>query len=295
MEVVNTYDFTVAHPDHFKQLTVKDVLFAFYKCPQLDKHVKLFTHYNEIVYTLNGRKTLHHSGKSWDLTDNEAMFIRKTAYSQQMHHTIGWEVLAFYFQDDFLRSAFKELRQYLPLSRLPAPPMDMLIEIKISDTTRAFFYGIIPYFSQKIPPSENLLELKFKELLFNLLSDPANIDFLSYVNSIADQIKTPLWEVMEANYMFNLSIPDFARLAQRSVAVFKREFYEYYHTTPGRWLTRKRLECAKHLLDKSKKNISEISTESGFENVSHFCRVFKENFGVPPLQYRKKQTQLIFD
>ncbi len=295
MEVANTYDFTVTHPDHFKQLAAKDMLFAFYKCPQLDKHVKLFTHYNEIVYTLRGRKTLHHGGKSWDLTDNEAMFIRRTAYSQQMHHMIGWEVLAFYFQDDFLRNAFMELRQYLPLSHLPAPPTDMLIEIKVSDTTRAFFYGIIPYFSQKIPPAESLLELKFKELLFNLLTDTANINFLSYVNSISDQVKTPLWEVMEANYMFNLSIPDFARIAQRSVAVFKREFYGYYQTTPGRWLTRKRLESARHLLDKSKKNIGEISAESGFENASHFSRIFKENYGVSPLQYRKKQTQLIFD
>ena len=294
MEVINTYDFTVAHPDHFKQLAVKDILFVFYKCPQLDKHVKLFSHFNEIVYTLNGRKTLHHAGKSWDLTENEAMFIRRTAYNQQMHDVIGWEVLAFYFQDDFLRNAFKELRQHLPLSRLPAPPADMLIEIKVSDTTRAFFYGIIPYFSQAVPPAENLLELKFKELLFNLLSDPANINFLAYVNSMVDQVKTPLWEVMEANYMFNLAIPDFARLAERSVAVFKREFYEYFHTTPGRWLTRKRLECARQLIDRSKKNIGEISAESGFENVSHFSRVFKENYGVSPLQYRKKQTQLIF-
>lgn len=168
----------------------------------------------------------------------------------------------------------------------------MLIEINVNDTTRAFFYGIVPYFTQTLPPAENLLELKFKELLFNILSDPANINLLAYVSSIADQLKTPLWEVMEANYMFNLTIPDFARLAQRSVAVFKREFYDYFHTTPGRWLTHKRLECAKQLLDRSKKNVSEIVFECGFENVSHFSRIFKENYGISPIQYRKKQIEL---
>ena len=53
--------------------------------------------------------------------------------------------------------------------------------------------------------------------------------------------------------MFNLSVDEFARIAQRSVATFKREFSEYYHTTPGKWLTQKRLEYAKILLDTSKK------------------------------------------
>lgn len=96
MEVYNTYDFTVAHPDQFKQLTVKDMLFVFYKCPQVEKDLKLFTHFNEIVYTLCGKKTLRHGEKSWDLTDNSALFVRRTAYNQQLHHTIGWEVLAFY-------------------------------------------------------------------------------------------------------------------------------------------------------------------------------------------------------
>ena len=113
-------------------------------------------------------------------------------------------------------------------------------------------------------------------------------DLLAYINSIDDQYKTPLWQVMEANYTFNLAIEEFARIAQRSVATFKREFHEYYHTTPGKWLTQKRLEYAKDLLDTSKKNVSEIADESGFENITHFSRIFKEKYGLSPLQYRKK-------
>jgi hypothetical protein len=87
----NTYDFKVTHPDIVKQLTVKDMLFVYYKCPQLDRIVNLFTHYNEIVYTLNGKKTLHHREKSWDLTDNKSLFIRRTAYNQEMYDSVGWD------------------------------------------------------------------------------------------------------------------------------------------------------------------------------------------------------------
>jgi hypothetical protein len=74
----NTYDFKVARPDIIKQLTVKDMLFAYYKCPQVDKVVHVLTHYNEIAFTLSGKKTLHHREKSWTLTDNTSVFVRRT-------------------------------------------------------------------------------------------------------------------------------------------------------------------------------------------------------------------------
>jgi AraC-like DNA-binding protein len=286
--VNNTYDFRVTRTDIIQQLAVKDLLLAYYKCPQVDKILHVFSHYNEIAFTLSGKKTLHHREKSWTLTDDTSVFIRKTAYKAEKYDFEGWEVLAFCFGDDFLRQVFRECRQYLPLKNLPPPPSDMLIEINVNETTRAFFYGMVPYFSQKIPPSESLLELKFKELLFIIFSNPANGDFLSYANSIDDQYKTPLWQVMDANYTFNLAIEEFARIAQRSVATFKREFYEYYHTTPGKWLTQKRLGYAKCLLDTSKKNVSEIADESGIENLTHFSRIFKEKYGLSPLNYRKK-------
>jgi len=288
----NTYDFRVARTDIIKHLTVKDMLFVYYKCPQVDKVVDVFSHYNEIAFTLSGKKTLHHREKSWTLTNNTSLFIRRAAYTAEKYDFEGWEILAFCFQDDFLRQVFKEYRQYLPLKNLPPPPSDMLIDINVNETTRAFFYGMVPYFSQKIPPSESLLELKFKELLFNIFSDPANADLLAYINSIDDQYKTPLWQVMEANYTFNLAIEEFARIAQRSVTAFKREFQEYYHTSPGKWCTYKRLEYAKLLLGASKKNVSEVAYTSGFENLSHFSRIFKEKYHLSPLQYRRKVMTL---
>jgi AraC family transcriptional regulator, exoenzyme S synthesis regulatory protein ExsA len=139
-------------------------------------------------------------------------------------------------------------------------------------------------------PSENLLELKFKEMLFNVLSEPENSSLLAYMIRIAEQQKILLWDVMESNFMYNLSTTEFARIAGRSVASFKREFKEYYNTTPGRWLTKKRLEYAKYMLLTSKRGIGEIIYDSGFENVSHFSRIFKDNYGETPHHFRKKQA-----
>lgn len=285
--MINKYDFTLSTPDTFKVFSAKDLIFLYWICPQVDKHLKLFNHYNEIVFTLSGKKTFHHNGNSWPLTDDTALFIKKTAYTTEKHDMVGWEVLAFFFQDAFLRQVYNEYREYLPLKNLPFPPKDMFVPIKVNETIRAFCYSIVPYFKQKVPPSESLLELKFKEIIFVILSEPENAGLLSYIHSIVDQQKTPIWEVMEANYMFNLTIEEYARIAGRSVASFKREFNEHYNTSPGKWLTHKRLEQAKLHLITSKKTIGEIIYDTGFENISHFSRIFKENYGLSPLQYRQ--------
>jgi transcriptional regulator GlxA family with amidase domain len=166
-----------------------------------------------------------------------------------------------------------------------------MFEIHVSDTTRSFFYGMIPYFNQGTPPAESLLELKFKELLLNLLSDPQNSDMLAYIRSIEGQRKTPVWQVMESNYIYNLSVGEFARLAQRSIAAFNRDFREYYGTTPGKWLSEKRLSRARQLLHGSERSVSEIADDCGFENLTHFSRVFKEKYSLSPMQYRKNEKE----
>ncbi|MCU0396858.1 MAG: AraC family transcriptional regulator [Cyclobacteriaceae bacterium] len=284
----NNYDDSIADPVNIKQLAVKDTLFLYYRCPQVERQIQLFSHYNEIMFTLSGSRTMHHSGKSWTVQKHSCLFSRKTAYLQELPELVGWEVLAFYFQDSFFRQVINEYRQYLPLNNLPEPPVDMLMEINVNETTLAFFYSILPYFNQGLTPAEGLLELKFKELLFNIFLDPSNKGFLAYVNSIMDQQKTPIWQIMEANYMFNLTIEQFARMAHRSVSAFKTEFGKYYGTTPGKWLRKKRLEHAKLLLETSDKSVSDVAFNSGFENVSHFSKAFKEMYGTSPVQYRNR-------
>ena len=94
-------------------------------------------------------------------------------------------------------------------------------------------------------------------------------------------------EIMESNFRFNLSLEEYARLCHRSLSSFKRDFQTTFQEPPGKRLLRKRLEYSAALLRTSKMNVTEIAFESGFEDVSHFSRVFKERFRVPPMTYRE--------
>lgn len=50
-----------------------------------------------------------------------------------------------------------------------------------------------------------------------------------------------------------------------------------------------RIQQAKYLLEAEEtKQVQQIAYESGFENVSHFSRYFKEKLGITPKEYRKK-------
>ncbi len=285
--MLNVYDAMLSDPAYFRQLAVKDALLFNYQCPQMEKWVDLYTTYNHIIYTVEGHKIVSRPGVSKELTEGNLIFLKKGAFNQGRFHDVEWKVIVFCVSDDYLRRLFKECRPQLPLQKLQSLPPDTLIDLQTDSLLKGYFLGLLPYFTQQPPPAESLLELKFRELLLTILSNPANTGLLSYLNGISDDGKPPLPEIMEANFSYNLSLEEFARISQRSLTIFKKEFSRLFKTTPGKWLVKKRLDYASSLLVSSEKNVNEIAYDCGFESATHFSRVFKEQFGVSPLQYRK--------
>jgi len=98
-------------------------------------------------------------------------------------------------------------------------------------------------------------------------------------------------EIMEANFRFNLSLEEYAKLCHRSLSSFKREFQARFQESPGKWLLQKRLDYSAALLrNHPKMNVTEIAFESGFEDVSHFSRAFKAQYRFSPIVYRQKSS-----
>ena len=57
------------------------------------------------------------------------------------------------------------------------------------------------------------------------------------------------------------------------------------------WITALRIDYAKRLLAQYPElTVANISEKSGFQSPSHFIRLFKENVGCTPIQWRKKET-----
>ena len=164
--------------------------------------------------------------------------------------------------------------------------MKSIVRIKNDVALSAFFLSMHAYFAGQERISELLLQLKAKELIASLLVSGSNPALAEYFRSFIHRDATPVSEIMEANFRFNLSLDDFARLSHRSLSSFKRDFRSHFKETPAQWLQQKRLDHAAALFRRTKMNVTDIVFESGFKDASHFSRVFKQRFGVSPNHYR---------
>src|SRR4030095_37014 len=286
--MINIYEALKNFPGPAKRLECKGLMFTNYDCPQPEGKERMFVEYNYIVYVLSGRRVMHKNGRTWELKEGVCAFVKKGAHINERQGTESWCVMAFFMPDHFLKQLLIENKNSLPLKNLPEAAVDYLLPLDVNELSRSFFLSMLPYFAQTPPPPENLVELKFKELILSLLSNKENARFLSYLNNLSQKDQPSIEEIMQNNFTFNLTLADYAKLACKSVPTFNREFKRIFKDTPAKWILKKRIALASELLENSNLNIGEICYECGFENQTHFSRVFKEKTGTSPLQFRTK-------
>jgi len=292
--MINVHDFLQSQGEDYKKLSFKDLLFVHYRCPQEEQYATLYTHLNYFLYVMHGKKTFYHPGRVYALNEGTCAFIRKGGFTQERFFDTDWQLMAFFVPDNYLWNFVAEYRSSLPVRPLTRPIDEQVVTLHVNELSRAFFDSMVPYFFETPAVPEHLVEMKFREMIFLLLSDPRNQPLLSLV-SLLDQRQLNLREVMETNYRYNLSLEEFARIANRSLSAFKREFLAVYKVPPGKWLLNKRLDLAELLLCSSAKPVSDIVEECGFESQTHFNRVFKQRFGAAPLHHRVQKQLAIKD
>jgi AraC family transcriptional regulator, exoenzyme S synthesis regulatory protein ExsA len=95
-------------------------------------------------------------------------------------------------------------------------------------------------------------------------------------------------------YLFQpLTLEELAALSNRSLATFKRDFQRQYRTAPRQWINQQRLQHARMLLQTTDRQVTDIALTCGFENVSHFIRIFRKAFGATPLTIRESIRETI--
>ena len=64
-------------------------------------------------------------------------------------------------------------------------------------------------------------------------------------------------------------------------------FHQNYGCTVNEYISKLRIDRAKHLLITTASTVFEISQAVGISNYTYFCKLFKKKEGVSPLEYRK--------
>ncbi|OHR66958.1 hypothetical protein HMPREF3291_00865 [Bacillus sp. HMSC76G11] len=94
-------------------------------------------------------------------------------------------------------------------------------------------------------------------------------------------------EYVDEHFHENINLPDIANSLNVSSSYLSREFKRVTGFTLIEFITTKKVRHAKNLLGNSFLQVTEIASEVGYNNVTHFNWIFKKKVGMSPGKYRK--------
>jgi AraC family transcriptional regulator, exoenzyme S synthesis regulatory protein ExsA len=288
--MLNFYEHVRTHPELLRQFSCRNLLFLINECPPDFKRGEFWAEHNAFVYVIVGRHNLYSRERIWHLQPGSTVFVKKGGLGVERVDADPYCALMFYIPDEYIGSFTREHAHLLSSVDPSLVSTEKVLPVQTTAVMEAFYQSVLPYFSITTPPPENLVELKFRELLLHIITNKENRELTAYFCRLMTNHKDDLQEIMECNCLYDLRLNDYARLCHRSLSSFKRSFQEIFGTAPGRWILQKRLDTATRLLKQSNKLVADAAYESGFKNIAHFNRVFKQHYGVSPLQYRKQPS-----
>ena len=96
-------------------------------------------------------------------------------------------------------------------------------------------------------------------------------------------------DFMEAHVDGDIGVDDLASVACLSPFHFSRAFKEATGLTPHRFLSQRRLQRARRLLDSAELSITDVALMTNFSSQASFTRAFSRIIGLSPGEYRKRQ------
>lgn len=91
-----------------------------------------------------------------------------------------------------------------------------------------------------------------------------------------------------------LSMTQLAQWVHLSPSHLRQLYVDHFKMPPAQRLKLLRVEQAAHYLSRTTLSVKEIAALCGFSNISHFSRVFKQETGKSPRQYRQMQANHAF-
>ncbi|MFF8832463.1 GlxA family transcriptional regulator [Streptomyces sp. NPDC015131] len=84
-----------------------------------------------------------------------------------------------------------------------------------------------------------------------------------------------------------IPLRELAARESMSVRTFTRRFREEVGVSPGQWLTRQRVERARHLLESTDLPVDRVARDAGFGTAQSMRQHLQAALGVPPTVYRR--------
>lgn len=273
---------SLIHAGEFQSLKIQDMTFVAYRNQDPPLKNEVFFEEHAVIFVLEGEKKFVSPTQTIHVRKGHIVFIRRGYYLMQETIDTNYRSLVFFFNEKLLKEFVGLHLELFENTEMGNGDNSTLLVFEITESLHKFTESIFPYFHQETPYLNHFLRLKLQELLLHILEIDVSGQFKSILFSLYKGEKVDLEYLMNSYYLKPLSLDELSRLSGRSLSAFKRDFQEQFETSPAFWIKNKRLEYAGLQLEKTNKNVSEISMEIGYESVSHFIKAYKEKFGQTP-------------
>lgn len=250
--------------------------------------------YMEIIYMFSGSATHIIDKTEVKLEADDVLFIKQgTPHSASAsgYNDIGIKIFVL---PEFLQYPLSMLNEDTALRRF----IKKAAENDVED------HEFLHFHLQDLPDAQNLLENMTRSLLNQtrnskrilqatmgvLLMELSNRTYTITVgspSSYESQIVLEALRYIEENYQ-TASLNTFCEHHNLPCYYVSRLMTQYSPYTFTKYLQRRRMLQAAYLLTETDTPIEQIVVEVGYENSSHFHKLFKEEYGMTPKKYRDK-------
>ena len=285
--MLNLYS-AIQHSKLFPKIEVNKLLFVEYTCVMQETRLGIWSDHNYFAFISSGKKMWRSIYHSYEANEGDILFIKKGANLTHQFFDKDFCAIFIFIPDDFIRTFLAKNYSFLVSSQKDLSEQDAVLRIEEDELLRNYQQSILSYLSLSEKSNEQLLTLKFEELLLSFFSNKKHPALTDYFVSLCQNKQYHMSRVMEENFAYNLKVENYAQLCHMSLSTYKKVFSQYYNTTPASWLKEKKLDLAQNKVLATNMSISQVAFECGFEDTSHFIRVFKQKFELTPLQYRQR-------
>ena len=235
-----------------------------------------------LMYVEKGSKVFEADGRRIFFPQGSFLLIRKftdgTFYTELDDQEQLNRCYAFALTDALVRPLIKD---FMISTDLP-PVKERIVKLEKNDLLENLMASVKSSFEGETEFDKGTLTEMTKQAIMAIIkADPA---LAAVFQEYTRAERVDLAEFMNRSYLLRMPLKVLAMQSGRSLSTFHRDFKMVFGETPHKWIMRKRLNTAKHLLANEEGTPSEIYIQVGFEDLAHFSRAFKKQFGYPPSQ-----------
>lgn len=269
-------------------LALDTATYAKYKQVNRSGTRNVFLTEHTLVFTISGTKLLHLPEQVLNIGPDSIVLLKRGIYimAEYLEKGLDFEALMLFLPVRTVREFVLKQKLGLPKGKqdifyVVAPASEILVGFR--DQYRH-------YFGKELRDMEQLLMVKIHELLLLLLATEQREQVLRFLAVMLREEPEDLAFTVQTYLFQPLTLEELAGLSNRSLATFKRDFQRLHHMAPRQWINQQRLQHARRLLATTDQPVADIAFACGFENVSHFIRIFRKAYGATPQTIRAEKT-----